>query len=598
MDEDEDDAFLYGDTMAAPPPTGATTAATGAVDAQAATAVGSATTAMADGAARTTVSVDEAIYSAPLDATELPAGVAAATEVQPQVWCVLCTAQGQMRILRLPDLTEVFCSTAFGQGHTLVWDSPSRSEADTLHCTVTEAGAATGSSTMAPATDGKDQDDGASASASAASVGGVAGEIEEAVLMAVGRPATRLYLVARSRRAHIMVYEVFPSAATDSEPPSKPNPAAPVQPSTASTGRLAARLRKITHRLTRLHERDIAGQTRRFRPFADIGQCSGLFICGPRPHFLVAGHSRKAVRMHPMLLDGAVRCFAAFNHSSCPNGFVYFTVDGGLMRTAVVPPGETLSDPTLAVRRTRLPHTACAISYGPQARVFALATHEKRPARRMVRMSNDPVPPNQPDVAWRPGEVPVMEDVFRLQLLSPLDWAVVPDTTVELPIDHHITSLKVVELTTQQIGDDKRQYLAVGVSMAFGEHVTSEGYVLLYDVLTVVPEPGKPTTKNKLKEVARYEHKGAITAVDCVRGHLVVAVGQPDGAKIYVHYFRDGEELQPLAFYEASVYTALLRVIDSLVLLGDYAQGLDLLRLNEQKLHQWQMVRGREEGST
>lgn len=50
--------------------------------------------------------------------------------------------------------------------------------------------------------------------------------------------------------------------------------------------------------------------------------------------------------------------------------------------------------------------------------------------------------------------------------------------------------------------------------------------ILLYDIIEVVPEPGKPMTKYKFKEVLTKEQKGPVSAITHVVGFLVTAVGQ------------------------------------------------------------------------
>ena len=84
----------------------------------------------------------------------------------------------------------------------------------------------------------------------------------------------------------------------------------------------------------------------RFRYFQDISGYSGVseeanssafrvplsgsnvcvrqvFICGPSPHWMLVT-SRGALRLHPMIIDGAIESFSAFHNINCPKGFLYF----------------------------------------------------------------------------------------------------------------------------------------------------------------------------------------------------------------------------------------------------------------------------------
>lgn len=113
-----------------------------------------------------------------------------------------------------------------------------------------------------------------------------------------------------------------------------------------------------------------------------------------------------------------------------------------------------------------------------------------------------------------------------------------------------MTTLKTVSLAYEGTRSGLRGYVCVGTNFNYSEDITSRGRVsetilnphhvlyecanigivsqiIIYDIIDVVPEPGQPLTKNKMKVMYAKEQKGPVTAITNTQsGFLVTAVGQ------------------------------------------------------------------------
>lgn len=71
----------------------------------------------------------------------------------------------------------------------------------------------------------------------------------------------------------------------------------------------------------------------------------------------------------------------------------------------------------------------------------------------------------------------------------------------------------------------RKQFLAVGTGIFRGEDLPAKGFVYIFDVIEVVPEPGKPETNHKLKLVVKEEVRGAVSSLCDIEGYLLSAQG-------------------------------------------------------------------------
>ncbi|RWS28719.1 Cleavage and polyadenylation specificity factor subunit 1-like protein [Leptotrombidium deliense] len=309
-----------------------------------------------------------------------------------------------------------------------------------------------------------------------------------------------------------------------------------------------------------------------FRNFSDISGYSGVFLCGIHPHWIFMT-SRGELRVHEMNIDGPVTSFASFHNINCPKGFLYFNTRGDL-RIGVLPTHVTYDAPW-PVRKVPLRCTTHFVNYHVDSKCYCVVTSTLEPFNKVVRVGGE-----EKDYEFLERDSryiwPTTEK-FSLQLLSPVSWEMIAGTKIELDEWEHVTCLKNVMLVSEGTESGLKGYIALGTNFCYGEDVTNRGKIMILDIIEVVPEPGQPLTRNKIKVVYCKEQKGPVTALCQVKGFLLSAIGQ----KIYIWQLKESQ-LVGVAFIDTQIYIHAAVSVKNLILIADIYKSISLLRYQEE----------------
>lgn len=310
----------------------------------------------------------------------------------------------------------------------------------------------------------------------------------------------------------------------------------------------------------------------KLRYFANIAGMNGVALCGPNPCFLFLT-GKGELRVHKIFGNGFMRSFAAFNNVNCPQGFLCFDTSFDL-NICVLPTYLTYDSPW-PVRKVPLRCTPRQIVYHRENRVYCVVTQTEEVSNKYFRFNGEDKELTEENKGER--FIYPTTSKFSMVLVSPETWEIVPDASIEFEDWEHVTDFKIVKLAYEGTRSGLKEYLCVGTNFNFGEDITSRGNIYIYDIIEVVPEPGKPLTKFKLKDVFKKEQKGPVSAIADVLGFLVTALGQ----KIYLWQLTD-DDLIGVAFIDTNIYVHQIISVKSLILIADVYKSVSLLRFQEE----------------
>ncbi|XP_021710072.1 cleavage and polyadenylation specificity factor subunit 1 [Aedes aegypti] len=307
------------------------------------------------------------------------------------------------------------------------------------------------------------------------------------------------------------------------------------------------------------------------RYFNNVNGYNGVAVCGEKPYIMLLT-SRGELRAHRLYAKTIMKGFAPFNNVNCPNGFLYF--DEQYELKIAVFPGYLSYDSIWPVRKIPLRSSPKQIVYHKENKVYCVVMDAEEVCNKYYRFNGEDKELTEENKGER--FLYPMAHKFSVVLVTPSAWEIIPETSINLDEWEHVIALKNVSLSYEGARSGFKEYIAVGTNFNYSEDITSRGRLLLYDIIEVVPEPGKPLTRYKFKEVIVKEQKGPVSAITHVSGFLVGAVGQ----KVYLWQLKD-DDLVGVAFIDTNIFVHQLVSIKSLILVADVYKSVSLLRFQE-----------------
>ncbi|ESO86522.1 hypothetical protein LOTGIDRAFT_128853 [Lottia gigantea] len=457
-----------------------------------------------------------------------------AKDIIPSYWSILCRENGELEIYSVPEFKACYYVKNFPGGHRVLVDSGQEVKGQKERESYLELP-----------------------------------KVKELLVVGLGYNKSHPYLLARVEE-ELFIYEAFPFQPTQSD----------------KQHHLKIRFKRFQHDLI-LKSRKTGKSKKKgemeevipkksfvqsLRYFDDVSGYAGVFVCGAYPHWLFMT-TKGELRVHPMNIDGYVVCFTQFNNVNCPKGFLYFNTQNE-MRICILPTHVTYDAPW-PVRKLPLRCTPHYIGYHTDSKTYAVVTSRQEIFNKQSKITQ--LDEREFEVVEKDERfVYPTDDVFTLQLFTPSTWEVIPNSHYEFEEWEQVTSLKCVKLKSEGTVSGLKGFIAVGTMYCYGEEISSKGRVLIFEVIEVVPEPGQPLTKTKIKLLLEKEQKGPITAMADCNGYLVTAIGQ----KLYMWTLKD-HDLAGVAFIDTYVYIHSLCTIKNLIVAGDLIKSIAVYRYQE-----------------
>ncbi|KAF2118574.1 CPSF A subunit region-domain-containing protein [Lophiotrema nucula] len=301
----------------------------------------------------------------------------------------------------------------------------------------------------------------------------------------------------------------------------------------------------------------------------NVNGFSAVFLQGANPSFIL-----KEASSLPRVIDlssKSVKGLTRFHTSGCQRGFAYIDAEDQL-RISQLPSQTHYGHLGWAARTMSMGSEIYAVSHHPRG-IYVVGTGQTEEFT---------LPEDTYHYEWAKEDTNFRPHVEQgiLKVIDSETWSVIE--TIVLDPQEEVLCIKTLNLEVSENTHERRPLIAVGTAIVRGEDLATKGNIRIFEVITVVPEPGRPETNKKLRLIVKDEVKGAVSAISDIgsQGFMIMAQGQ----KCMVRGLKEDGTLLPVAFMDMQCYVTVLKSLPqtNMLLMGDAYKGLWFTGYNEE----------------
>lgn len=293
---------------------------------------------------------------------------------------------------------------------------------------------------------------------------------------------------------------------------------------------------------------------RRMVYFSNFTGYTCILVTGVIPYFITRErHSHLRIFRFSKI---PIVSFVPFSDNKLQNGIIYLDTKKNA-RIVEMPSSFSYSN-NWPIRRIHIGETVKSVAYHESSNTFVAGTFKEIPYNCLDVEGN-------PVVGLKPEKPSPLSFTSLVKLISPITWTVID--TVDYGEDELVMDVKTMPLDSGSSNKRfkvRREFVLIGVAKLATEDLVANGGYKLLEIKDVIPEPGRPETNHKFKELAHEDTKGAVTAMCDVTGRFLVSQGQ----KIIVRDIKDNSAVA-VAFLDLGVYVSEAKAFGNFVLFGD-----------------------------